>query len=133
MQTSQWELQKALYIRLTNDTNLMNVITGVYDKVSSEAVKPYITIGHATVTPHATKSSYGENVVATLDVWSDYPGKKETIDIFNLILSALKEPLQIGGSFFMLRRDLVSMQILDDPIEDGVKHGVVEIRYYINN
>lgn len=33
----------------------------------------------------------------------------------------------------MLKRELVSMNILDDPVEDGIKHGVLELRFIINN
>ena len=123
----------ALYGKLSNDTALMNTITGVHDIVSADAVKPYITIGEPNVTPHKTKSSYGENTVLSLHVWSDYGGKKEIYDIFNLILASLKEPLIIGGSFLMLKRELVSMNALHDPVEDGVVHGIIELRFFINN
>ena len=133
MQTSLWQLQVAIYNRLSNDVALNNVITGVHDSVSATATKPYLVLGSPTVTPSATKTSYGENIVLTLDTWSSYSGRKETIYIFNLILAALKEPLTIGGSFLMLKRELVSMNILDDPVEDGIKHGVLELRFIINN
>ncbi len=126
MKTSLWELQKVLYGRLSTTLS-------VYDEVSGTALKPYITIGEPFVTPFTTKLSYGENVVVALHVWSDYNGKKEVYDIFNLILGILHEPLNIGGSFLMLRRDLVSMNVLNDPVENGVKHGVMELRFYINN
>lgn len=133
MKTSLWELQKAIYGRLSTDIELNNTITGAYDEVSTTALKPYITIGEPFVTPFTTKLSYGENVVVALHVWSDYNGKKEAYDIFNSILNALHEPLNIGGSFLMLKRDLVSINVLNDPVENGVKHGVMELRFYINN
>ncbi|WP_121605307.1 DUF3168 domain-containing protein [Virgibacillus sp. Bac332] len=133
MQTSLWELQKVIYARLTGHNQIMNVITGVHDKVSASAVKPYITIGEPTSEPLRTKTSIGENIVLPLHTWSSYGGKKETYEIFNLILKALKEPLNIEGSFLMLRRELTSMRALYDPIEDEVVHGVMELRFYINN
>jgi len=133
MKTSLWELQKAIYGRLSTDIELNNTITGAYDEVSADASKPYITMGEPFVTPFTTKLSYGENVVVALHVWSDYNGKKPIYDIFNLTLKALHEPLNIGGSFLMLKRDLVSMNVLNDPVENGVKHGVMELRFYINN
>ncbi|WP_077325780.1 DUF3168 domain-containing protein [Virgibacillus siamensis] len=131
MQTSLAELQKVLYSRLSNDNTLSNIITGVHDYVSGDAVFPYITIGEPTVTGNMTKTSVGENIVLPLHTWSDYDGKKETYELFNYILSALHEPLKIGGSFLMLRRDLVNMRAFFDP--GGAVHGVMEIRYYINN
>lgn len=133
MQTALWDLQYALVQRFRGNVPLMNKITAVEDSVSATARKPYITIGEPTVTPHTTKSTYGETIVVPIHVWSDYQGKKECYDIFNLILTALKEPLPIQGSFLMLKREVVNLKVIDDPVEDGVKHGFIEMRFYINN
>lgn len=133
MRTALWPLQKAIYSRLTSDPKLMNRITGVHDEVSATALKPYVSIGDPTVTPFTTKSSFGEKTVKSIDTWGDYGGKKESYELLNLILQALTEPLKIEGSFSLFHHELVSMNVLNDPAEAGVKHGFMELRFYINN
>jgi hypothetical protein len=132
MKTALWPTQVMLYQRLSSDVDLNAKITGVYDEVSSTAVFPYVTIGEQVVNPFKTKNSYGENIVWTLHCWSDYSGKKETYDILSLMLQALsKSPLIVDG-FALFNAELEDMQVITD-IDGSKKHGILQIRFYVNH
>lgn len=132
MRTSLWELQKAIFERLTEDPEIANKVTGIYDKVSEDTPKPYCTIGEPDMVPFETKSSFGEETTIVIHVWSDYNGKKETYDILNLILKALTKPLSIGSGFSLFKSKVEGMQVITD-IDDITNHGILRLRYFINN
>jgi hypothetical protein len=134
MKTALWQLQKAIYSTLANDTDLMSRITGVYDEVLEDTPFPYVTIsGEPTVSPFETKSSYGENITWTIHSWSNYNGKKESYEILNLILQALtKSPIPMEGGFFVFKTQVEQMRVITD-IDGQTKHGIIKLRFYINN
>jgi Protein of unknown function (DUF3168) len=143
LKTSLWPVQKAIYERLSTDDALMQKINGVYDEVpenieddSGESVKvekPYIVIGEPTMNPFETKSSFGEDIVFVLHTWSDYPGKKETYEILNLMLQAItKRPYVIEGFSLVRVKIEPNMQVLTD-IDNVTKHGILRVRFTINN
>jgi Protein of unknown function (DUF3168) len=133
LKSSLWEVQKALFNRLSNDTALSQKITGVFDEVGEGQTFPYITLGEPTVNPFETKTSYGEEIPWVLHCWSQYPGKKECYEILNLMLQAItKEPFVIEG-FSLLRVKIEpNMQVITD-IDEVTKHGILRIRFFINN
>lgn len=126
-----WPLQVAIYERLSNDATLGEMITGVYDDVEAGEEFPYIVIGDPTVTPFDTKTSIGENVVVDIHSWSRYDGKKESYDILNAALEALKEPLPLGNGFVMQRQGREQLQVITD-IDGTTRHGILRVRFYIN-
>src|SRR5690606_32148059 len=95
---------------------------------------PYVTIGEPIVTPFETKSSYGENLPWVLHCYSTKQGKKETVEILNLMLQALtKEPWRIEGCNLFKFNIEPNMQALD-PAQDGMPYqGILRIRVHINN
>jgi Protein of unknown function (DUF3168) len=133
LKTSLWEVQKALFNRLSNDTALSQKITGVFDEVEEGQAFPYVTLGEPTVNPFETKTSYGEDIPWVLHCWSQYSGKKECYEILNLMLQAItKEPFVIEG-FSLLRVKIEpNMQVITD-IDEITKHGILRIRFIINN
>jgi truncated hemoglobin YjbI len=132
MKTSLLPLQKAIYDRLSGDATLNNIITGVYDQVSADAVFPYVSIGEDNMTPRGTKNYNGENITTTLHCWSDYPGKKEAKQILDLMLQALTNtPLELSG-FSLVLSKVDQMRVFTD-IDGTTRHGVLVLRYYINN
>lgn len=131
IKTSLWPLQQALYKRLSEDTALMQRITGVYDSVSSDAVFPYVTIGEPNVSPFETKLSYGENIPWVLHCWSQYPGKKESYEILNLMLQALtKTPFTVDGFKVFKFNIEPNMTVLEDIVK-GQYHGIMRVRFHI--
>jgi len=133
MKTSLWELQKALFLRLSQDDDLTNRVSGVFDDVDKNTPCPYVTIGEPIVSPFETKTSFGENMTIVIHCFSQYNGKKEAYDILNLIMASLsKSPLRLGGGFSLVDFRLDRLQVITD--SDGTtKHGILSVRYWINN
>ncbi|MGG3662519.1 DUF3168 domain-containing protein [Bacillus gobiensis] len=133
MRTALFELQKALFQRFTNDASLSSKVGGrIYDAVPENTPYPYVTIGEPTDTPFDTKSSYGENIILSVHCWSSYNGKKEAYEVLNLILHSLSRPLELGGGFKLQDFRREQMNVIID-IDGKTKHGILELRFYINN
>ncbi len=94
--TKLYDTQVAVYSRLQTNEVLKNV--GVYDYIDDNRVFPYVVLGRVFSTPERTKTNEGERVEITLDIWSGYNGKKETIDIMKLIEETLDDELVIDGA-----------------------------------
>jgi Protein of unknown function (DUF3168) len=132
MRTSLWEIQKALWDRLSKDSELSNIVTGIHDSVGEDIPKPYCTISEPDMVPFETKSSFGEETTLVIHVWSDYDGRKETIEILNLILKALSKPLSVDSGFSLFKFKVERMQVLKD-IDGVTNHGILRLRFFINN
>lgn len=142
MQTSLFELQKAIFQRLANDTALMKLAKGVYDYVPEELLRedgtagsalfPYVTLGEVTNVEFDTKTSFGENIVFTIHTWSIYKGKAESYQLANLIMAALKQPLSLGGGFKIARYEAPRPRVIKDAASNSY-HGILEPRFYIIN
>jgi hypothetical protein len=129
--TSLGPLQAALFQRLSSDTSVMALVTGVFDYVPEGIAFPYIRIGEPTVTPFGTKTTQGEEVAVVIHVWSQYRGKAEAYNILNACLGATTRPLQIAG-FKLQNQELDQLQVFDD-IDGMTRHGVLRIKFTINN
>ena len=109
-------------------------ITGVYDHVSEDAEFPYVTIGEQTERAFDTKTSVGENRTIILHCWSQYSGKKEAYEINDLMLQALtKSPLSLEGGFTMVKFEREPGSTVFQDIDGKTYHGVLKVRFYINN
>ena len=109
-------------------------ITGVYDHVSEDAEFPYVTIGEQTERAFDTKVTVGENRTIILHCWSQYSGKKEAYEINDLMLQALtKSPIEIEGGFSMQRFEREAGSTVFQDIDGKTYHGVLKVRFYINN
>ncbi|MCY7468147.1 DUF3168 domain-containing protein [Bacillus safensis] len=132
MRSSLWPLQAAIFERLSMDKRLNERVTGVFDAVSKDITKPYVSMGDDDVALFETKTSAGEVVNVVLHCWSDYNGKKEAQQVLDLMLQALtKRPLEIEG-FSLCRSELRGMQVITD-IDGYTRHGILRMRYTINN
>lgn len=110
--TKLFEAQTALFNKLENDDDLNQVITGVFDSVPEEPF-PYIVLGRVYTRPHKTKTTDGEIIEFTLDVWSGSNGKKETINIVNCMEKALLADLDVDGAF-VVSQEVKSVEILEE-------------------
>ncbi|MDL2028997.1 DUF3168 domain-containing protein [Bacillus subtilis] len=132
MRSAMWPLQTAIFQRLSTDKELNARVTGVLDAVSKDQIKPYVTTGDDDVLPFETKTSKGEIINVVLHCWSDYNGKKEAMQILDLMLQAItREPLEIEG-FSLCRSEMRGMQVITD-IDGYTRHGILRMRYTINN
>ncbi|ADU30363.1 DUF3168 domain-containing protein [Evansella cellulosilytica] len=122
--TKLYDAQQAVFRCLKADNELRNSVTGVYDYVPDSTEFPYIVLGRVYSTPAPkTKTSEGETIEVTLDVWSTYKGKKETSDIVNLIKSALlSEEFEIDEAD-VIDQEIKSIEILEE--DNELFHGTV--------
>lgn len=118
--TKLFEVQEAIYARLS--TELGDKVNGVFDYVPEDTKFPYIVIGRVQSTPERTKTTIGERIEVELDIWSSAKGKKETINIVNLIEDALEGELTIPGAD-LIDQDITSIEVLEE-IND-LYHGTV--------
>lgn len=130
-QTALWPLQVTIYERLSSDPTLSGMVTGIFDYIPENQLYPYVVIGQPTVAPHDTKNTFGEEISLVIHAWSVYDGKKEAYDILNACLSALSYRLDITG-FKILKAERTGLQVFDD-IDPDIKHGVLRLKYIINN
>lgn len=128
--TPEWFVQKAVYAALTGDTDLMAVITGVYDHVPAETTVPYIVIGDDTSIEFDTKTNVGEEVTLTIHIWSEHEGRKELKEIQGHLARILHDQLLTveDHNTVLVRREYA--ETLRDP--DGATwHGVVRFRIIV--
>lgn len=74
--SSLWKLQQGIYNILTNDAQLMSKVVGVYDFVPDNSNFPYVEIGEFTTSPFQTMDRYGQEVTATIHVWTQRIGPR---------------------------------------------------------
>lgn len=86
-------IQAAIYGKLTGNSTLMALITGVYDFVNADATFPYLTIGNLDATDASTFSKDAQSITLHIHAWSRVRGKKEA----QLILSAVHDVLHKGA------------------------------------
>jgi hypothetical protein len=130
---ASWNLQKAIYNRLSTDAALNEVIKGVFDNPNKDTPFPYVSIGEDTSTPFETKVTFGENITTVIHVWSRAEdGRREAKEILSLVMQALtKAPLGVEG-FKTLQLSFLQSQVIPD-IDGITQHGILRIRIYINN
>jgi hypothetical protein len=128
IKTALWELQKAVYSRLSNDSVLTAMVTGVFDEISENQPLPFVQIGDDTVNPYDSKTHNGEDSTLTLHVWSAGPGKTEAKKIMDAVLQAMtKNPLTLTG----FKVEGIKREFLEVFNDGQAYHGVCRFRVYI--
>ena len=123
------ELQTAIYARLDSSAQLKKAVTGIYDYVPEETSFPYVVIGEVVSEPWNTKTTDGEAVTISLDIWSDQRGKKETFSIMKLIEQALKDPIEPTGVFVIDER-ITRRAAREEP--NALFHGELDYTFKID-
>lgn len=136
-----FELQKAIFQKLTACEALTAITlkdkwdSGVYDAVDENTPYPYVTISEPYSSPFDTKLSNIETITFTIHCWwkdnDDYSGKRKVYEMLSACLQALHSPYAINGGR-VLETKRVESRVIDDN-SPGVKHGVLTMRYKIQN
>ncbi len=102
-QTSLLELQTAITAKLTGDTALMAIVTGVFDfgavpdEPDEKPAFPYITIGNALELSDDAFSTPGYDTTQQLDIWTNQGGFWQCFQIFNIMQGLLNhKPLTLA-------------------------------------
>jgi len=98
MATALWPLQQAVYAKLTADTTLMGLVSGVYDEVPEDVEFPYVTLGSITELPDDAHDRQGLTAQVVLHIWSKYRGYAEAARILAAMDQVLdRKPLAVDG------------------------------------
>lgn len=131
IETGLWPLQVAIFQRLSNDIELNNIVTGVYDKVSENTPYPYTSVGEPTVSSVDMKTNYIENIPWVLHAYSQYSGKKQAYAILNAMVKAMTKERWIVEGFKVHQFKIEpNMQVIED-INEGTYHAILRVRFYI--
>lgn len=82
----QKEINKSLKNILINSKNI-----DVYDKVEQNAKLPFIKLFDLSFNADSTKSNSRVIINQKIEIWSDYQGKKEAIEILESVINEIKK------------------------------------------
>jgi hypothetical protein len=129
--TALWPLQVAIYQKLSNDPDISNLVSGVYDKAGEDTAYPYILTGEPIVSPMESKTSYIENIPWTLHAYSEYDGKKQAYDLLDKMIKALtRDEWNVPGYNLHKFNIEPNMQVITD-IDGATYHAILRVRFYI--
>lgn len=124
---SHYPLQKAIYQKLTGDSALMALVSGVFDRPPQGQSYPYITIGESSIGDWSTKTSNGTEQLLTLHIWSREGGKKQAELIAEKVHGLLHVPtMPVDGQILVLMRFISSALSLEN--DGATYHGIMRFR-----
>lgn len=137
--SAHFDLQTALFALFTADTTLATLAPGgVHDHVDQDALPldangkkaAYIVVGDQTEIPDDTHDHAGRQLTATVHVWSEYEGNKETAGIISRITALLDRTtsLVVGTEWETVDCVFEFSTIMR---EDVGRHGVARYRFYL--
>jgi hypothetical protein len=128
LKTASLLLQKAVYKRLSEDTILQTMVSGVFDEVPEGTPLPLVHLGDETINPYDTKTNHGEDNTVMIHVFAPGPGKTLTKQILDVVLQSLTaEPLEIGPGFEF---DGLERELIEVSPDEQAYHGVCRFRIY---
>lgn len=109
--------QKAIVSRLNGDTELTQMLTGIYDFVPEKTAFPYVSLSTLQARDVSSRSLGVSEVTMELSIWSVYRGKQECLNIAHVI-----EELLTKASLVMDDGAIVTFNISSknhDVLNDG--------------
>jgi len=123
------DLQKALFATLNGDPSLSAALGGakIYDHAPANVSFPYMTFGRTSIYDWSTGTESGIEQLFTLHIWSKAKGKKETLDIMEIVRARLDQapPALEGNHLVDLRFEFAEVRYDDDL---SVHHGLLRFR-----
>lgn len=113
-------LQKALFQKLSSDTTLSALITGVFDRPPQDIQFPYAQIGDMQGKDWSTKTSSGMEYEVKIHIWSREGGRRQSSLIMERIYNLLHQ-----GSLSIETHALVQswfVSAMSDLENDGVTY-----------
>ena len=111
-----YNIQKAIYEKLTGDSQLMVIISGLFDYPPQSAVFPFVSLGN--IRSFEIPSLVGGTVEHQCDIniYSREAGHKQTAGIMEIIYRLLhNRTISVSGkNFVMMHIDSNSIQLEDD-------------------
>lgn len=86
------KLQEGIYSALTNNHDLGNLITGIYDYIPDNNPFPYITISQVSLVKNNTLGLSGKTLNIDVHIFSDYSGNSVVYSILDQLNVTLDHP-----------------------------------------
>ncbi len=107
-----YNVQKAIYEKLTANSSLMSAVSGVFDQVPQDTAFPLVIIGDIRADNIANLAKNGIEHRIIINVFSREAGKKQAADIMGIIEGVLhNNSINVSGQTF------VSMEFIESSIE----------------
>jgi len=129
MATKMFEVQQKLFSALESSEGLKEKSNGIYDYVPEKTQTPYITFGETISDSRDTKTTDGETIRSTIDVWSESRGRKQAVDIIIEIEKALEKEISIETGEIIIQR-IVQRSV--DEVQYGLYQGTIEIEIVLS-
>lgn len=122
-------VQGALDARLRGDTELMDMVDGLYDYIPEDVPYPFIVTGDVIETPRNRHNGFGWETVVTLHVWSQYRGYAEALRIGARVTALLDhQPLAVPGLNHIATRYEFGQTLTDPEPPGNIRHLVLRYR-----
>jgi len=126
MRSPLLKLHEAIYNRLKD-----NLSYSVYDDVPENADFPYVSMGAVTSSDWSDKFIPGMQVISTIDLWSQYKGRKEVLEMTGAALQVLTSgDIDLSPEFKAVWKGLDSLEIIID-IDGVTRHGILKYKLLI--
>ena len=128
-EVASWALQRGVYQALAGSLDLTTLLGGVrvYDDAPQAALYPFITLGQSVIRDWSTGTEDGAEHNLTLHVWSRSGGKKQALEIIEVIRAVLHDqPLALADHHLVNLRHEFSEARLDP--DGDTFHGIVRYR-----
>lgn len=122
------ELQKAILDALAGDAALTAMVgSRILDHAPANVAFPYLTFGRTSLYDWSTGTEIGTEHLFTIHVWSKAKGKKETLDLMELVKARLHDGgLALAGHRLVnLRLEFAEARHDEDL---AVHHGLLRFR-----
>ncbi len=124
-----WDLQSALWQRLTANSALLAILGGprLYDDVPQTTSFPFVTLGDIRSNDWSTQTQKGHEHFLTLHAWSRAKGRKQVQAILQALEAALDDAALVLQSHRLITFRLVFWDARREP--DGeTYHGLMRFR-----
>lgn len=134
MPLGAWEVQTAIYSRLTGDPTLSGLVGGrIFDDIPQGSDFPYVRLGDENTTDDGGKDYVANQRAISVEVFSRYAGSSEAKRVMSAVYDLLHEQgLTVSGQQVVLMRHEFSSPVFMDP--DGLsRHGSMRFRLFTAN
>lgn len=119
-------VQQALYTKLTGDSLLMDLVTGVYDAVPQQVVVPYVVIGDGSAEEMPQVQTAISTCTMVLHVWTGGGGRRMALSILNRLHGLLHHGALSMSGMTLLASRCTRAETQVDTDTDRV-YGVLEL------
>lgn len=123
------ELQKAVFAALGGSAQLVALLGGarIHDHAPANVAFPYLTFGRTSVYDWSTDTESGTEQLFSIHVWSKSQGKREALEIMEVVRGLLDNAtLSLGSHHLVSMRLEFSEARFDDRL--SVQHGLLRFR-----